>query len=254
MIPLIKHPLDIPNLLCFWDFQEADNQPFIAQGLHAYALKSMNGTIARSNEGVFGTQSIYLARGQWFSIPRAECPALNIYGRHAQLTVIGWVKRMTQPETYDCETIAGVWDESRKKRQYCLFLDLPIWDSGDQVGGHVSFDGAPTPNYKYCMDAAIGQTIVPFDAWQCVAFTYDGEYACAYLNGVLDERAGRNPFHYPHGLFDGGDDGADFTIGAVSRSGEAGNFFHGMIGGIAVYDRALTDEEILGLARFTVQR
>lgn len=242
-------PVDLPNLLCFWDFQDTDGQPYASKGAYAYTLKSMNGEVERLNEGIFGAQSIYLARGQWFCIPRAECPALNIHGQNAQVTVVAWVKRMSQPETYDCETIAGVWDESRKKRQYCLFLDLPIWDSGDQVGGHVSFDGAPTPDYPYCMDAAIGQTVVPFDVWQCVGFTYDGEYARAYLNGGLDKRAGRNPFYYPQGLFDGGDDGADFTVGAVSRSGEAGNFFHGVIGGIAVYDRALNDDEMRRLAR-----
>ncbi|MEO1286140.1 MAG: LamG-like jellyroll fold domain-containing protein [Chloroflexota bacterium] len=151
------------------------------------------------------------------------------------------------PDTYDCETIAGIWDESRKKRQYCLFLDLPIWDSGDQVGGHVSYHGGPTPNYKYCMDAAIGATPLTYHRWHCVGFTYDGMYARAYLDGRLDEREERNPFHYPQGLFDGGSDGADFTVGAVSRSGEAGNFFHGMLAGLAVYNRALTDDEMMHL-------
>jgi hypothetical protein len=77
-----------------------------------------------------------------------------------------------------------------------------------------------------------------------VGFTYDGAYARAYLNGELDIREGRNPFHYPRGLYDGGADGADFTVGAVSRSGEPGNFFHGVLGWVAVFDRALSDEEI----------
>ena len=46
------------------------------------------------------------------------------------------------------------------------------------------------------------------------------------------------------GLFDGGYLGSDFTVGAVNRSGEMGNFFVGQIGGLAVYDRALTKEEM----------
>jgi hypothetical protein len=45
------------------------------------------------------------------------------------------------------------------------------------------------------------------------------------------------------GLFDGGEDGSDFTVGAVHRLGEMGNNFVGQIGGIAVFDRALSDDE-----------
>ncbi len=228
--------LNMPDLLALWDFSVENYQT--SHGAHAYTLQPMNGDPERTEDG------IYLRRGQWFRIPRAKCPALNIHGQGAQVSVLAWVKRMQQPPTYDCETIAGVWDESRKKRQYCLFLDLPIWDSKDQVGGHVSHHGGPTPGHPYSMDAAIGATPVPFDAWSLVGFTYDGEYARAYLNGKLDEREGRNPFHYRQGLFDGGDDGADFTVGAVSRSGEPGNFFHGVLGWTAVFDSALGDKEM----------
>lgn len=228
--------LQTPNLLTLWDFTSANYTA--SQGKHNYTLQPMNGLPQQTTEGV------YLERGQWFRIPRSQCQALNIHGINAQVSIVAWVKRLQQPSTYDCETIAGVWDESRKKRQYCLFLDLPVWDSKDQVGGHVSYHGAPTPGYKYCMDAAIGATPVPFDEWSLVAFTYDGEYARAYLNGELDKREGRNPFHYPNGLFDGGDNGADFTIGAVSRSGEPGNFFHGVLGMVAVFNRALSNVEI----------
>lgn len=228
--------LNTPDLIALWNF--TSDAPLTSQGAHAYTLQEMNGAVERTPEGV------YLRCGQWFSIPREECPALNIHGENAQVSVVARLKRMRQPETYDCETIAGVWDESRKKRQYCLFLDLPIWDSADQVGGHVSYHGGPTPGHPYCMDAAIGATPVPFDAWSCVGFTYDGEYARAYLNGELDTRDGRNPFHYPHGLFDGGADGADFTVGAVSRSGEPGNFFHGVLAWVVIFNRALSDEEM----------
>lgn len=234
------------NLISFWDFD--DN--LTAQGRHSYTLLPMVQNLQFVEDSVIGQRALYLRRGDWLRIPRADCPALNIHGENAQVSIVAWVKRMQQPPTHDCETIAGVWDESRKKRQYCLFLDLPIWDSQDQVGGHVSYHGGPTPNYTYCMDAAIGSTAVHFDEWHCVAFTYDGEYARAYLDGKLDEREGRNPFHYPQGLFDGGDDGADFTVGAVSRSGEAGNFFHGILGGLAVFDTALDETTLANFANF----
>ncbi|MEM6284972.1 MAG: LamG-like jellyroll fold domain-containing protein [Chloroflexota bacterium] len=228
-----------PGPLVLWDF--LSETPMVSCGAEPYTLTPAT-DISLINTG------LHLKRGQWLRIPRADCPALNISGENAQVSVIAHIKRLPQPPTYDCETIAGVWDESRKMRQYCLFLDLPIWDSKDQVGGHVSSHGGPTPGYKYCMDAAIGATTVQFDTWHTVGFTYDSAYARAYLDGALDTRDGRNRFHYPHGLFDGGENGADFTVGAVSRSGEPGNFFHGTIRALAVYTRALTDTEMRTLA------
>lgn len=233
----------LDNLVVGWDFRSDD--PLQAVAGEPYRLAAINGPIQQTPDG------LYLERGQWMRIRRADCPALNIHGRGAQVTVVAHLQRQPQPETYDCETIAGVWDESRKKRQYCLFLDLPIWDSGDQVGGHVSSHGGPTPGYKYCMDAAIGQTQIGFEAWHTVGFTYDGEAARAYLDGMLDEREGRNPFPYPEGLYNGGADGADFTVGAVSRSGEPGNFFHGILGALAVFRRALSPDEMAQLHRNT---
>ena len=39
----------------------------------------------------------------------------------------------------------------------------------------------------------------------------------SYLDGRLDYRDKYNPFEYREGLFDGGVDGSDFTVGAVDR-------------------------------------
>lgn len=236
------------GLVAFWIF----NQGLTALGEEKYTLRAVSGSPSFIYDKQIKTQVLYLKRGEWLRIPREECAELNIHGESAQLSVVAWIKRMKQPPTYDCETIAGIWDESRKKRQYCLFLDLPIWDSKDQIGGHISYHGGPTPNYKYCMDAAIGNTPVTFDRWHFVGFTYDGNYACAYLDGKLDIRDSRNPFYYPQGIYDGGDDGADFTVGAVSRSGEAGNFFHGCLAGLAVFKQALDEVTMQEFANLLV--
>lgn len=224
------------GLVVAWDFRAPNALTAVAGA--PYRLLPVSGPPQQTTDG------LYLARGQWLRLPRADAPLLDIHGVGAQVTVVAHLQRQPQPETYDCETVAGVWDESRLKRQYALFLDLPIWDSGDQVGGHVSSHGGPTPGYKYCMDAAIGATRIGFERWHTVGFTYDGTQARVYLDGVLDAREGRNPFPYPGGLYDGGPDGADFTVGAVSRSGEPGNFFHGTLGALAVYRRALSPGEM----------
>ncbi len=76
----------------------------------------------------------------------------------------------------------------------------------------------------------------------------------AFFDGRFDELEGVNPYRYPHGIFDGGKDGSSVTVGSVPRGREPsgpGNFFAGTIGGIAVFDRALTSGEMASLAEIT---
>ena len=235
-------------LVAFWDFQEPSGESKVSHGPgpHRCELLEMSGPVERAEDGVFGPYSANLREGDWLRVPRQQAQGLNIAGRDAEVTVAAWVKRRRTAQSH-CEFIAGIWNETDEKRQYGLFLNLAIWNSGDQVCGHVSSIGGPTPGYLYCMDASIGQTPVPLDRWQFVAFTYDGKYARSYLNGKLDERERFNPYLYEGDLFDGGPTGADFTVGAVDRSGEIGNFFAGQLGGLAVFNRALGEREIAQL-------
>jgi hypothetical protein len=250
--------------------QEPAGRPRVAVGPKAYVLTEHGGKVLRANEGVFGPHSADFdsvdTTGPWLQIARRDCPALNFSGPRAKLTMVAWVKRRPMPDrAWSCQAVAGMWNE-HGKRQYCLFLNLRIHDSGEQVCAHISHVGGPTPGYKYCMDAAIGATPVSFDAWHCVAITYDGQHARAYLDGTLDARGDRNPYHYPHGLFDGGQSGADFTVGAVARPERVemvdgtpvehgtvqANCYRGLLGGLAVFDRALPGEEIAALASATM--
>lgn len=237
---------DTDGLICFWDFQEQGGQSRKAQGPYAYGLAEGAGAVERAEDGIFGPYAADVKHGQWFSLPRAECPALDIHGPAAQVTIAAWLK-WADVESKGCQDVAGIWNESRRKRQYCLFLDLRIWQSKGQACGHVSSVGGPTPGHPYCMTSAIGNTPLSKAEWHFVVFTYDGGHAKIYLDGLLDAREHYNPFEYPEGLFDGGAEGADFTVGAVDRSGEMGNFYTGLLGGLAVYNRAITAEEIAEL-------
>lgn len=238
----------IPNLISFWDFQEPAGKPRVAKGPHPYALQEMAGPIVRVDGGLFGPHAAFLRPKQWLSASRKDCPALNIHGPQAQVSVVAWFKRYRKPEI-QCEFLAGIWDESRAKRQYGLFLDLRMRGGADQIAGHVSGLGGPTPGNRWCMDAAIAYSEVPyFEHWHCGGFTYDGQFTKAYHNGWLDENGKLNPYEYKLGIFDAGDVGGDFTVGAVDRLGSIGNWFTGLIGGVAVFDRALSDAEMDRLA------
>lgn len=235
--------LAIPNLLCLWDF--AGKQPLHSKGKYQYLLQEPTGPVAIRNEGVLSGCSLDIREHEYLTIPRADCPGLNIRGRNAQVTVLAWVKRQVKSrDNAECEAIAGMWNETQKKRQYCLFLNIRLRDSKSQVCGHISGVGGPTPGEKWCVDVSIGQTPVRYDEWTFVAMTYDGHLIKSYRNGLFDARTDRNPYPYEAGIFDGGEDGADFTVGAVHRLGAIGNDFVGQLGGLAVFDRALSAEEI----------
>lgn len=247
--------LATPGLVAFWDFQEEGGKPRVSKGGDkAYELLEKKGPVVRAEDGVFGPYSAEIARGQWLMVPRKEIGALDIFGKEAQVTVVAWVKRRDKQVW---QAIAGAWDETRKKRQYCLFLyaatatrsdEMKRYPVKDRVHGHVSAVGGPTEGNEYCITYSSGATPVPMDVWQCVAMSYDGKASRVFLNGKLDAWELRNPFPYEDGIFDGGEDGADFTVGAVHRGGSWGNFFGGRIGGLAVFKRALTDEEMADLA------
>lgn len=241
------HTATLPGLISLWDFQEPAGQPRRARGPHAHPLHEAAGPVTRAEGGVFGPFCAEFHRGDFLAIPRADCPALDLTD---SLTVVAWVQRHRKPEV-QCEAIAGMWDETRRLRQYALFLDLRIHQAGDNVAGHVSRSGGPTPGYPWCMDAAIGGNYVDYFSWHCLAMSYDGEIVRAYLDGALDHRPGFNPFAYPGGLNPARSTGADFTVGAVHRGGEMGNWFAGRIGGLAVYDRALAPAELSALAALT---
>lgn len=237
----ISNILGIRGLVCCWDFNAA--HPFTSRGAHVYELQIGNGNPVVVAGGVIGESSINIKEGEYLFVPRERCGALNIYGKDAEVTVIAWIKRMPKSVS-QCEAVAGMWNETQRKRQYCLFLNLQLFESGDQVCGHISGVGGPTPGQRWCIDASIGERPVEYARWNFVAFTYDGRQIKSYLNGEMDYRSERNPYVYEEGIFDGGEDGADFTVAAVHRSDEMGNHFVGQISGLAVFNRALSDTEI----------
>jgi hypothetical protein len=127
------------------------------------------------------------------------------------------------------------------------------------------------------VDYAVNASELAIDQWMTLGFTYDSKVVRAYHNGVMEERAldpqkdgrtdryftsegpdggsrGMNPYFHGRGIFHydpalhlqskpGG--GADFTVGACYAVGRrAGNPLKGVLAGLAVFDRALSDQEM----------
>jgi len=260
---LVQDIKNTEGLVALWDFKEEEGESRKAVGEGDFPLREKNGTVPRLEEGPLSGYSALFQDSTYLSLPNAETGRLNIHGDGQGVTVMAWVKWEG-----GIGFVGGMWNEyaSGGKRQYGLFVSLPHYNGGDQVCGHISYTGKPTPPFPYSIDySASAQTLVKGE-WHCIAFTYDGTYIKSYLDGVFEERepelikntAGfegypegliqsKNPYYYPDGM---GDNGSDFTVGSVLLSVGMGNFFHGQIGGLAVFDRALAEEEIAGLSQF----
>ena len=97
-----------------------------------------------------------------------------------------------------------------------------------------------------------------------IAYSYDQQALRVYVNGELARNGNYNPFYWDKPIHDGGKDGADFTVAQRSvpswpnyperekPSNKVG--FGGVLGGLAVYRRALQENEIRALYRSTMNR
>jgi len=249
------------GLVALWDFKEKEGRKRKAVGMGKFPLKEANGTLLRINEGPLSGYSTRFGNKAFLKIENKKTGALNIFGENQGVTVIAWIK-------WEGNTgfVGGMWNEYQDggKRQYGLFVSLPHYNGADQVCGHISKTGKPTPPFPYSIDYSASKQVVAKNEWQCIAFTYDGKYIKSFLNGefqpreseTIDHTKGfegypdglvqsKNPYYFPDGM---GNNGSDFTVGAVLLKSGMGNFFQGLIEGIAVFNRALTDEEMNNLS------
>ena len=257
-IRLIKEIKSIDGLVAFWKFDEKPGKERKASGQGKFPLEESNGKISRINEGPLSGYSVLLDGSTWLSLDNSQTGPLNIWGDKSEVTVIAWIKWTGEQTGF----VGGMWNEFQDdgKRQYGLFISLPYYNGLDQVCGHISRTGKPTPPFPYSIDYSASKQEVPENEWCCVAFTYDGKFIRSYLNGIFESRdpelisntsgfegypdglvQTKNPYYFPYGM---SNNGSDFTVGAVLLGSGMGNFFKGLVGGLAVFDRALSDAEI----------
>jgi hypothetical protein len=258
---LISTIQSTPGLVALWDFKEKEGHTRKACGMGKFPLKEVNGSLPRIDEGILSGYSAQFSGKSYLLLPHAKTKELNIHGPGQGVTVIAWVKWSGEQTGF----VGGMWNEYQDggKRQYGLFVSLPYYNGANQVCGHISLTGKPTPPFPYSIDYSASKQQVEKQQWQCVAFTYDGKEIKSYLNGKFEPREPelinhtkgfegypdgliqtKNPYHFPAGM---GNNGSDFTVGAVLLKAGMGNFFKGQIGGLAVFNRALTDQEINAL-------
>jgi hypothetical protein len=250
------------GIVALWTFSEKPGKARKSVVNDKFPLSEANGKIRRFDDGPLSGYSALFEGNNYLSLPNKMTGNLNIHGKDRGVTVIAWIKWDGTQTGF----IGGMWNEYQDggKRQYGLFVSLPHYNGNDQVCGHISWTGKPTPPFPYSIDYSASNQTVMAGEWSCVAFTYDGQYIRSYLNGEFKAREpelirntkgfegypdgliqSKNPYLFPDGM---GNNGSDFTVGAVLLKSGMGNFFKGLIGGLAVFDRALSEIEIKSLS------
>ncbi len=251
------------GLIGLWTFRERPGKSRKAIGEDRFPLEEVMGKIERIKEGPLSGYSIKLEGSNYLRLSNEKTGKLNIYGDKKEVTVIAWIKWTGEQTGF----VGGMWNEYQDggRRQYGLFISLPHYNGKDQVCGHISKTGKPTIPFPYSLDYSASKQEVPKNVWCCVAFTYDGQFIKSFLDGEFKSRApelisnttgfdgypngliqSKNPYFYPYGM---GNNGSDFTVGAVLLKNGMGNYYKGLIGGLAVFDRALYESEIEILIR-----
>ncbi|MEO6246340.1 MAG: hypothetical protein ABIQ12_12975 [Opitutaceae bacterium] len=275
-----------PGLVAFWSFGEDAGTPRISLGTSdPYPLTEVGGPIPRVAGGPFSGHAAELDGKHYFAIPYAQTGDLNIAGPDAQVSMFAVVRIVNLKQS---RTIAGMWSEGKGAnddtgtRQYALLMNMPTYGGPNKLVPHISAEGGVTRRadgsaFPWCADYAATAHEVPTEIWCSVAFTYDGKFIRAYLNGVLDVLTldpvahkrtdpyfttegpnhtdrGMNPYYHGRGIFrydaakhattkPGG--GSDFTVGARYAVGKMlGEATIGRFGALAVFNRALTDAEM----------
>ena len=251
-----KHPARV----AFWNFKMSEGKDEAAFGKANLFLQYSSQKLGRSPDGPFGGSAVFDGKSAYMYIPSNKVGALNLT---KEVTVLAWINWNGK----SCSFIAGLWNEHTDggKRQYGLFASLPMYNGADEVCGHISKSGGPTPPFPFSIDYSASGQKIPKNKWVCAAMTYDGKYIKSYLDGAFAARKpeliantkgfpgypdgafhSKNPYFYPQGM---GDNGSDFTVGAVMLKNGMGNFFGGKIAAVAIFDKALSDAEISEIAR-----
>lgn len=255
---LIAKVKSIPGLVALWDFKEPAGEVRSSLTDQLFSLTEINGIVPRVPDGPLSGFSSQFGEGPFLSLANAQTGKLNINGKGRGVTAVAWIKWTGEQTGF----VGGMWNEYQDggKRQYGLFVSLPYYNGENEVCGHISFTGKPTPPFPYSIDYSASAQEVPAGEWVCVAFTYNGTYIRSYLNGVFQGREpelinntkgfdgypeglkqSKNPYYFPDGI---GNNGSDFTVGAVLLKQGMGNYFNGLIGGLAIFDRALSEDEL----------
>lgn len=281
------------GLVSLWDFQgdaAGGNTVTSRTGPQSTTLTARGSkTVGKDSgdPGPFGPSLVL--DGETVFVKDGDLGQLDVSKSGGQVTVINWVNDtannhddiVNDKPTNSLAFRAGSHVEGGpgETRQYGSYFDAPFflgW-SHAHYSPHIGAQDGPSPGYPWNRDYAGSArkyfTGVGQGQWHMEAFTYDGHQIVAYVDGLTDiwkgvaepapivpgftmhETVDRNPYVLNKPI-NGSPTTKRFTIGAALY-GEPPfpgiNFTKGKLGGVAVFNRALTSDEILAIRLGTLR-
>ena len=189
-------------------------------------LTETSGTIPTSTDvpsGYSGTSRAFAAADTEYLVGAADGSA-NITGADQHISVVAWVKPASILNG-GVQGVVGKWDRGSGHTQYIIDL----WGSAAntyQVEAKVGTKTLVSTTTNY----AVG-------SWKHVALVYNDTDLRVYIDGELNRTSA-----YTSGMTSGTT--AAFAIGASFNDGAQNRQFDGLIDEVAIFDRALSAEEI----------
>jgi hypothetical protein len=254
------------GLVALWDFDEDTGAAKVNKIGFPYALRDAgSANCARDSASPAGPMSGFFATmngsTNYLRLEPGLMGKLNLGLQGNACTIVGLVYIASAP---GLEFIAGVWGENNNdpRRQYGLFYNDTVYGAGGNVVGHISKTGDKSPGLPYSRDLASSKSQVELSRWCVMAMTYDGTNIRAYIDSRWEPQPtytepgapngegltySKNPYAFAAGLNTG--KLAEFTVGANRLTSGWTNNLNGRIGGLAVFNRALSQAELMRVQR-----
>lgn len=152
----IPEKINREGLIAYWDFSDKEDIGK-SKGKFKGSLTTCGHPVTVLDDGPLSGKSILFDGKSYLTLPYSQTGELDILNN--QVTILAWVKWTGEQTGFIC----GMWNEHENggKRQYGLFVSLPHYNGHDQVCGHISKSGKPTPPFPYSIDYSASKQKVP---------------------------------------------------------------------------------------------
>lgn len=259
------------SLVAFFPMNKVTDDSLVStEGVAPFRAELIQGSakVDGSNPGPFGPSTVFdgsTAYAVGGANPAATAIGdLDVTKTTGRFTVVAWVKDEGGPSQMEFRAGSHVEGGPLTARQYGLYFNAFGYGASRRVSPHMSTQDGGTPGYPWNVDLGASARQVDTGSWHMEVASYDGEKLVAYIDGVPDSypdysepepdpgyskqrlHISKNPY-----FNDGGINSSPtkkiFTIGAA-LIGETPytpvNHTKGWIGGVAVFNEALSAEEI----------
>jgi len=209
------------NIVSWWYLDESSGTRYDGSGTSNNDLTDNNTVTSYSTTNLSvkeGAAAASFAGGSSESLSGTDNASLSVTGN---LTLVAWIR----PTSVSGDNgIMGKSDGASDRSYYFYINEGNLYAKISPSGG-----GAAQP---------LGATTLSTNTWYHAALVYNGTDLRLYLDGVLDSNGASNPLTYSSGIFDSS------TAFSIGSRGTTADYFDGQIDEAAVFNRALSADEI----------